>query len=237
MGRSELAAELDELRETVAELEAILADEARLRGVIRRELAELREGFVDARRTELAIDPGEFDIEDLIDDEDLVFIMTGGGYVKTTSADAFRTQGRGGRGVAGAKLKEGDYISAVIHTSAHAYLLFFTNRGRVHRLRVHEIPMAGRSARGTAVVNLLQLSEGERVAAVIDTRDYETNPYPAVRDASRGRVKKTRFTSSMSPVYRGLRAIQPSRQMTKLVQVLPFGDGRSRSAWSPVAAI
>ena len=222
LGRSELAAELDELRVTIAELEAILADDAALRGVIRSELSEVRQKFVDARRTELAIDPGEFDIEDLIDDEDLVFIMTGGGYVKTTSADAFRTQGRGGRGVAGAKLKEGDYISAVIHTSAHAYLLFFTNRGRVHRLRVHEIPMAGRSARGTAVVNLLQLAEGERVAAVIDTRDYETNPY-LMFATRRGRIKKTKFSAYQSR-YRGLRAIN-LRDDDELVQVLPFGEG------------
>ena len=222
LGRSELAAELTELRATIVELEAILGDETRLRGVIRQELSSLREGFVDGRRTELAIDPGEFDIEDLIEDEDLVFIMTGGGYVKTTSADAFRTQGRGGRGVAGAKLKEGDYISAVIHTSAHAYLLFFTNRGRVHRLRVHEIPMAGRSARGTAVVNLLQLSAGERVAAVIDTRDYETNPY-LIFATRRGRVKRTRFVEYQSR-YRGLHAIRLLED-DELVQVLPFGEG------------
>ena len=222
LGRSELATELEELLATISDLEAILADEGRLRGVIRSELSTLREQFADARRTELTVDPGEFDIEDLIDDEDLFFIMTGDGYVKTTSADAFRTQGRGGRGVAGAKLKQGDYISAVIHTSAHAYLLFFTNRGRVHRLRVHEVPMAGRSARGTAVVNLLQLAEGERVAAVIDTRDYETNPF-LLFVTRRGRVKKTRFTSYESRV-RGLRAIN-LRENDELVQVLPFGDG------------
>ena len=221
LGRSELATELAGLRATIAELEAILAEEGRLRDVIRTELTAVREEFADSRRTELAIDPGEFDIEDLIDDEDVVFIMTGGGYVKTTAADAFRTQGRGGRGVAGAKLKEGDYISAVIHTSAHAYLLFFTNRGRVYRLRVHEIPMAGRSARGTAVVNLLQLSEGERVAAVIDTRDYETNPY-LLFATKRGRVKKTRFVEYQSR-YRGLHAIGLLED-DELVQVLPFGE-------------
>ena len=222
LGRSELTNELAELHVTIADLEAVLADEARVRDVIRSELSELREQFANGRRTELAIDPGEFDIEDLIDDEDLVFIMTGGGYVKTTSADAFRTQGRGGRGVAGAKLKEGDYISAVIHTSAHAYLLFFTNRGRVHRLRAHEVPMAGRSARGTAVVNLLQLAEGERVAAVIDTRDYETNPY-LLFATRRGRVKKTRFVEYQSR-YRGLHAIRLLED-DELVQVLPFGEG------------
>ena len=221
LGRSELATELAGLRATIAELEAILAEEGRLRDVIRTELTAVREEFADSRRTELAIDPGEFDIEDLIDDEDVVFIMTGGGYVKTTAADAFRTQGRGGRGVAGAKLKEGDYISAVIHTSAHAYLLFFTNRGRVYRLRVHEVPMAGRSARGTAVVNLLQLSEGERVAAVIDTRDYETNPY-LLFATKRGRVKKTRFVEYQSR-YRGLHAIGLLED-DELVQVLPFGE-------------
>ncbi|MCY4630921.1 MAG: DNA gyrase subunit A [bacterium] len=221
LGRSELSDELAGLRAVIDELQAILADEGRLRGLIRSELAELRGEFADARRTELAIDPGEFDIEDLIDDEDVVFIMSGGGYVKTTSADAFRTQGRGGRGVAGAKLKEGDYVSAVIHTSAHAYLLFFTNRGRVYRLRVHEVPMAGRSARGTAVVNLLELAEGERVAAVIDTRDYETNPY-LLFVTRRGRVKKTKFTLYESR-SRGLRAINLVDD-DELVQVLPFGE-------------
>ncbi|MYE67448.1 MAG: DNA gyrase subunit A, partial [Acidimicrobiia bacterium] len=221
LGRSELAEEAEELRATIAELQAILADEARLRQVIRGELSELRQSFTDPRRTELAIDPGEFDIEDLIDDEEVVFIMTGGGYVKTTSADAFRTQGRGGRGVAGAKLTDGDYISAVNHTSAHAYLLFFTHRGRVHRRRVHEVPMAGRSARGTAVVNLLQLAEGERVAAVIDTRDYETNPY-LMFATRRGRVKKTKFSKYQSR-YRGLTAIRLV-DGDELVQVLPFGQ-------------
>ena len=222
LGHSELTGELAELRTTIAELEAILADDSRLRGVIRDELVAVREEFAEARRTELTIDPGEFDIEDLIDDEDLVFTMTGSGYVKTTLADAFRTQGRGGRGVAGAKLKEGDYISAAMHTSAHAYLLFFTNRGRVYRLRAHEVPMAGRSARGTAVVNLLQLAEGERVAAVIDTRDYETNPY-LLFVTRRGRVKKTKFSEYQSR-YRGLHAIRLVDD-DELVQVLPFGDG------------
>ncbi len=222
LGRSELASELAELRDIIASLEAILADDGRLREVIRTELAAVRDDFAEPRRTELTIDPGEFDIEDLIDDEDVVFIMTGGGYVKTTAADAFRTQGRGGRGVAGAKLKEGDYISAVIHTSAHAYLLFFTNKGRVYRLRVHEVPMAGRSARGTAVVNLLQLAEGERVAAVIDTRDYETNPY-LLFVTRRGRVKRTRF-SEYQTRYRGLQAIRLVDD-DELVQVLPIGDG------------
>ncbi len=220
LGRRELAEELAELRVTIAELQEILADESRLRAVIRSELVALREQFAQARRTELALDPGEFNIEDLIDDEEVVFIMSAGGYMKTTSADAFRTQGRGGRGVAGAKLKDGDYISAVIHTSAHAYLLFFTNRGRVHRLRVHQVPMAGRTARGTAVVNLLSLAEGERVAAVIDTRDYETNPYLLFL-TRRGRVKKTRFTDYESR-YRGLQAIR-LLDGDELVQVLPLG--------------
>ena len=222
LGRSELADELAELRLTIAELQAILADEGRLREVIRQELSTVRDQFTDERRTELTLDPGEFNIEDLIDDEDVVFIMSSGGYVKTTSADAFRTQARGGRGVTGANLKEGDYISAVIHTSAHAYLLFFTNRGRVYRLRVHEVPMAGRSARGTAVVNLLDLAEDETVAAVIDTRGYETNPYLLFL-TRRGRVKKTRFTDYESR-YRGLQAIR-LMDGDELVQVLPVGDG------------
>src|SRR5690606_21409228 len=104
-------------------------------------------------------------------------MMTAQGYIKTVSADAFRTQGRGGRGVAGARLKDEDYVTDIIHTTAHAYLLFFSNLGRVYRLKAHQIPMVERTARGTAMVNLLQMQPDEHVQAVIDTRDYETQRY------------------------------------------------------------
>ena len=143
-----------------------MGNEVRLREVISEELTEVRDDFANERRTELTIDPGEFDIEDLIDDEELIFTLTDGGYVKTTPADEFRTQGRGGRGVKGAKLKEGDLVEVMLHTTAHAYMLFFTNEGRVFQLRAHEIPVQSRTARGTAIVNLLQLDPDETVMAL-----------------------------------------------------------------------
>jgi DNA gyrase subunit A len=130
------------------------------------------------------------DLEDLIDDEELVVTMTKAGYVKSTPAGAFRTQGRGGRGVQGTKLKEEDLVTRIIHTSAHAYLLFFSNRGKVYRLKAHEIPMKERTAKGTAIVNLLPLAPDERIQAIIDTRTYETERY--LFFATRlGQVKKT----------------------------------------------
>ncbi|MGI9608562.1 MAG: DNA gyrase/topoisomerase IV subunit A, partial [Acidimicrobiales bacterium] len=154
LGRSELDKEMAELRAAITELESILGDETILRQVIKDELAEVKEEEANPRRSELQHDPGEIDIEDLIDDEDLVFTMSAGGYVKTMSIDEFRTQSRGGRGVSGANLKDDDYVVNMIHTTAHAYLLFFSNRGKVYRLKAHQIPMTSRTARGTAIVNL-----------------------------------------------------------------------------------
>ena len=219
LGRAELEAELATLRETIAELEAILADEAKLRAVIREELAEVRADFATPRVCELAVDLGEIDIEDLIDDEEVVVTLSEQGYVKTVAIDAFRTQGRGGRGVAGAKLKDDDFVSHVIHTTAHAYLLFFSNRGRVYRLKAHQIPMMERTARGTAIVNLLQLQPDERIQALIDTRDYETNRYLFFA-TKLGQVKKTAFTDYDSSLRAGLIALN-LRDGDELVSVVP----------------
>ncbi|HEX7095219.1 MAG TPA: DNA gyrase subunit A [Acidimicrobiales bacterium] len=219
LARIELEQELGELRATIDELEGILADRTRLFGVIKSELIEVRDAYADDRRTRIELDSGDFDIEDLIEDEDLVFTMSQSGYVKTMAADEFRTQGRGGRGVSGANLKDEDYIVHLIHTSAHAYLLFFSNRGRVYRLKAHEIPLAGRTARGTAIVNLLPLQQGERIQAVIDTRDYETNRYLFFA-TRRGRVKKTRFNEYDSSLKAGLIAIKLNDD-DELVSVIP----------------
>ena len=194
LGRIDLQTELDALAETIAELEEILRNPVRLREVISTELTEVRDGYANDRRTALTIDPGEFDIEDLIDDEELIFTLTDGGYVKTTPADEFRTQSRGGRGVKGAQLKEGDLVEVMLHTTAHAYMLFFTNLGRVFQLRAHEIPVQSRTARGTAIVNLLQLDPEETVMAVVDTRDYETMRY-LLFATQEGVVKKTAFSA------------------------------------------
>jgi len=223
LGRSELEAEMETLRETIAELEAILGDSAVLLGVIRTELTELKEKFATPRLSEITHDPGEMDLEDLIDDEDLIVTMSAKGYVKTVPADTFKSQGRGGRGVSGGKLRDEDYIAHIVTTTAHAYLLFFSNRGRVYRLKAHEIPLKDRTARGTAIINLLPLQPDERIQAIIDTRDYETNQYLFFA-TRQGQVKKTRFTEYDSSLRAGLIAIK-LRDDDELVRVIPCNDG------------
>ncbi|MGZ0217911.1 MAG: DNA gyrase subunit A [Acidimicrobiales bacterium] len=219
LGRTDLETEAGELRLTIEGLEAILGDDTKLRAVIVEELAVVREKFGEERRSSLEIDPGEFDIEDLIDDDPLVFTMSASGYVKTTPAEEFRAQGRGGRGIAGAKLKDEDTLTHLIQTSAHSYLLFFSTRGRVYRLKAHEIPVATRTARGTAIVNLLPLQEDETIQAIIDTRDYETNRFLFFATA-KGRVKKTRFNAYDSSLRAGLIAIKLNDD-DELVEVIP----------------
>jgi DNA gyrase subunit A len=155
--RQKLRDEYEELAQTIAELEAILADEGKLRSVIKDELSAIKDKYGDERRTSIATDPGDLADLDLIEDEELVLTLTNRGYVKTVSVDQFRTQARGGKGVRGGKLREEDWVEHLLTTTAHSYLLFFSNRGRVYRLRAHEIPMTDRTARGTALVNLVAL--------------------------------------------------------------------------------
>jgi DNA gyrase subunit A len=219
LGRTNLEEEMAELRATIAELQAILSDDAKLRGVIKDEMGEIREKYAEPRRSQITFDIGDLDIEDLIEDEELVVTMSAKGYVKTMAADVFRTQGRGGRGVAGAKLRDEDYIAHIIHTSAHAYLLFFSSRGRVYRLKAHEIPMKERTARGTAIVNLLPLQPGETIQSIIDTRDYETNRY-LFFCTKKGQVKKTKFTEYDSSLRAGLIAVN-LKDGDELVKVIP----------------
>jgi len=223
LGRTELEEEMAKLRETIAELEAILKSDKKLRQVIKAELAEIREKFASERRSKITFDTGDIDIEDLIDDEDLVVTLSAKGYVKTMPADTFRTQGRGGRGVAGTKLRDEDYVTQILTTTAHAYLLFFSNRGRVYRLKAHEIPMKDRTARGTAIVNLLQLQPEERIQAIIDTRDYETNRFLFFA-TKQGQVKKTKFNEYDSSLRTGLIAIN-LRDKDELVKVIPTNGG------------
>jgi DNA gyrase subunit A len=218
LARHELEDEMTQLRETIAELESILADDAKLRGVIKTELAEIREAHATPRVARITHDPGEMNVEDLLDDKDLLVIMTRAGYIKTVEADAFRTQGRGGRGVAGGKLKEEDLVKRILHTSAHAYLLFFSNRGRVYRLRAHEIPERDRTAKGIPIVNLLPLTPDEHIEAVIDTRDYETNRYLFFA-TKLGQVKKTLMSEYDKSRREGFIAIN-LRENDELVQVI-----------------
>ena len=221
LARTNLEEELEGLRATIAELEAILADDGKLRAVIKDELVAIRDEFATDRLTQLVPDPGELDIEDLIDDEDLVVTLSSSGYIKSVSAEEFRTQGRGGRGVTGAKLKDDDddLVTHLLHTTAHAYLLFFSNTGRVYRIKAHEIPISSRTSRGMALVNLLQLQPDEHIQAVIDTRDYETNRFLFFA-TRQGRVKKTLFTAYDSSLRGGLIAIRLN-DGDELVSVVP----------------
>ena len=218
LGRADLDKEMAELRDTIAELESILHDPVKLRGVIKSEMIAIKDEFATERRAEITYDPGEMNAEDFIDDAPLVVTMTKAGYIKTTAAAAFRTQGRGGRGVAGAKLKEEDLVTQVIHTSAHAYLLFFSNTGKVYRLKAHEVPMKDRTARGTAIVNLLPLAPEEKIQAVIDTRDYPEDRFLFFATAT-GQVKKTPFSEYDKSRREGFIAIN-LHEGDELVRVL-----------------
>ena len=218
LGRTRLSDELAELTQVIVELEAILGDDARLRQVIIDELSALRADHAAPRRTEIVTDPGEMDAEDLIDDEPLVVTFTREGYVKATSPDMFRTQGRGGRGVQGARLKDDDVVVRVLLTTAHAWLLCFTNRGRVHRLKAYEVPLTNRTARGTALVNLLQLAPDERVETVVEAREFPADRY-LMFVTRQGLAKKTPISAYENIRSNGLIALS-LRDGDELVRVL-----------------
>jgi len=218
LSRVEIEQELAELRAIIAELESILADEARLRGVIKDELLAVREKWATPRRAQLINDTGEIDDLELIDDKELVVVMTQAGYVKTVDAGAFRVQGRGGRGVSGAKLRDQDLVSHVIFTSAHAYLLLFSNRGKVYKLRVHEIPERERTAKGLPIVNLLPMQAGETIQAIIETRELSEERYLFFA-TRKGVVKKTTFSEYDSSRRDGIIALN-LRDGDELVRVV-----------------
>jgi DNA gyrase subunit A len=208
-----------ELQQTIAELESILKDETKVRAIIADELREVKRKFADPRRSIIVPDEGEFDIEDLIADEELVISVSRDGYIKSVPLDTYRRQGRGGRGVKGAALKEGDIVEHLTTTTAHAYLLLFSTSGRVYRLKAHEIPKRDRIARGTAAVNVVAMRPEDRVAAVIDTRDYETYRYLLIA-TKRGMVKKTLFREYDSSRREGIIAVT-LREGDEVVRVRP----------------
>ena len=218
LGRSELEEEMAQLRATIAELEAILSDDAKLRGVIETEMREIRDKHANPRRSIITHDPGEMGVEDLISDEEIVVTMTRAGYIKSVAAAAFRTQGRGGRGVQGARLKEEDLVSQVVHMTAHTYLLLFSNRGKVYRLRGHEIPVKDRTARGTAAVNLVPLAPNESITAIIATREFSAEQY-LVFATAQGQVKKTALSEYDKSRREGFIAIN-LREGDELVRVV-----------------
>ena len=218
LGRTNLEEEMAQLREEIAELEAILADPAKLNAVIAEEMGAIKEKFADDRRSVITHDPGELGVEDLINDEDIVVTMTAAGYIKSVAADSFRTQGRGGRGIQGARLKDEDLVTHVVHTTTLSYLLLFSNRGKVYRLRGHEIPMKERTAKGTALVNLLPLETGETIQAIVETRDFPTDQYLFFATAQ-GQVKKTTFSEYDKSRREGFIAIN-LRDGDELVRVV-----------------
>ncbi|MFV0307117.1 MAG: DNA gyrase subunit A [Desertimonas sp.] len=223
LSRIDLERELEEVAERIAELEGILADEHVLRQVIKDELVEIKEVFATPRVCQITLDSGEMSIEDLVDDKELVVVMTEAQYVKAVPAGSFKTQSRGGRGVSGAKLKTDDLVRHVLFTTAHAYLLFFSNLGKVYRLRGLEIPERERTAKGMPIVNLLPLQPGEKIQAIIDTRDFggERFLFFATRQ---GTVKKTTIDAYDSSRRDGLIAIN-LREGDQLVKVIETHGG------------
>jgi len=223
LGRTELEDEMARLLATIAELESILASDVKLRAVIADEMTVIKNKYATERLTQIVNDPGELGVEDLIDDEDIVITMTRAGYVKSVSADAFRTQGRGGRGVQGAKLRDEDFVDQIVHTTTHAHLLLFSNRGRVFRLRGHEIPMKERTAKGTAVVNLLNLQPNESIQAIVATDDFPKDEFLVFATAN-GTVKKTSFSEYDKSRREGWIAIK-LRDGDEVVRVVATAGG------------
>jgi DNA gyrase subunit A len=207
-----------ELVEQIGELRAILGDPSRIDALVTDELEEIEQRYGDERRSEITFAEGELDIEDVIADQQMVISITQSGYVKRLPLATYRQQRRGGIGVMGMDLKEGDYIEHLHICSTHDWMLFFTNRGKVYRLKVYELPEGSRTSKGRALVNVLPLRDGERVMAVIPTRDFKEGKFLAFATA-KGMVKKTEFTSYNTPIRAdGIIAIKV-REGDELVQV------------------
>ncbi|RLE21744.1 MAG: DNA gyrase subunit A, partial [Actinobacteria bacterium] len=218
LSRIDLDSELTDVRAAIVDLQEILDDPGRLNSVILEEITAIRDEFATPRVCEITYDDGEMSIEDLVDDKELVIVMTQAQYVKAVQADSFKTQGRGGRGVSGGKLKVDDIVRHVIFTTAHAHLLFFSNRGKVYRLRALEIPERERTAKGMPIVNLLPLQPGEQIQAIIDTRDFAGERFLFFATKN-GTVKKTAFDAYDSSRRDGLIAIN-LRGDDELVRVI-----------------
>ena len=218
LARTELQDEKKELVERIRYLESLLKSPKKLRGVIKDELAEIKKKHGDSRRTRIKADEGELDVEDLIAEEDVVITVSRAGYVKRVAIDTFRRQGRGGKGVRGANLKEEDVIANVFTTTTHHWLLFFTTKGKVYRVKVHEVPDASRTARGIYAANLpgVSVSADEKISAVLDLKEYDEVKF-LLFATKRGMVKKTPLPEYDSPRM-GLAAIN-LKQGDELIDV------------------
>ena len=204
--REKLENEYKELMQKISEYKAILADENLLLGVIKKEINVIKDKYGDERRTSIGFDASEFSVEDLIPDEDVVITMTKLGYIKRMTPDNFKSQGRGGKGIKGMQTIEDDYIEELLMTTTHHFLMFFTNKGRVYRLKAYEIPEAGRTARGTAIINLLQLMPDEQITALIPIKEYKEGRFMFMA-TKYGIVKKTPITDFANVRKTGLAAI------------------------------
>ncbi|GFI32157.1 MAG: DNA gyrase subunit A [Lachnospiraceae bacterium] len=215
--REKLEAEYNQLMELIKELKAILADEKKLLGVIREEIMVISNKFGDDRRTSIGFDEYDISMEDLIPVSNTVIAMTKLGYIKRMSVDNFRSQNRGGKGIKGMETIEDDYIEELLMTTTHHYLMFFTNTGKVYRMKAYEIPEAGRTARGTAIINLLMLQPGEKITAVIPIREYKDDHYLFMATKN-GIVKKTPVADYANVRKKGLAAIT-LREEDELIEV------------------
>ena len=215
--REKLEAEYAQLQELISELKAILADEKKLLGVIREEIAAIADKYGDDRRTSIGFDEYDISMEDLIPVTNTVITMTKLGYIKRMSIDNFRAQNRGGKGIKGMETIEEDYIEELLMTTSHHYMMFFTNTGRVYRLKAYEIPEASRTSRGTAIVNLLQLQPGEKITAVIPIKEFTDGHYLFMA-TKKGIVKKTPIMEYANVRKKGLAAIN-LREDDELIEV------------------
>ena len=206
LNREKLEAEYRELMEKVAYYQRLLSDEKMLRGVLKEELTEIRDKYGDERKTEIGFVEDDLDIEDLIEEEECVFTLTAAGYIKRLPASPYRAQRRGGKGVSAQSLKEEDYVETVFTASTHDYILFFTNKGRVHRKKGYQIPEAGRAAKGTNIVNVLPVEAGEKVTAMIHLREFPEDRY-LVMVTRNGTVKRLQLSSINTARKAGIRCI------------------------------
>jgi DNA gyrase subunit A len=204
--RHKIVEEHEQTLALIEELKGILASDAKLMEIIKQELLAIKEEYGDERRTEILAETTELTIEDLLADEEMVVTITRSGYIKRTHVDAYRSQRRGGKGVTGMETKEEDIVEDLFVASTHSYLLFFTNLGKVHWLKVHEIPEGGRQAKGKAMVNLLSLGEGEGVATCVPVRDFGSGGF-VLFATKQGRVKKTELEAYSHPRAGGIQAI------------------------------
>ncbi|MFQ9886892.1 MAG: DNA gyrase subunit A [Negativibacillus massiliensis] len=205
--REKIQTEVDELHAKIAEYNAILADEQKIRAIVKEELLEIKEKFNDPRRTELATIEGEVDIEDLIPEESCVVTLTRFGYLKRQPLDVYKTQRRGGRGISGMTRRDEDFVSDIYTCSTHDYLMFFTNKGKVYRIKGYEIPEGSRTSRGTNVVNILPLEQNEKITCVIKTSDIAAENKYYVMVTRNGIIKRTEYNAYINVRKSGLIAI------------------------------